>query len=414
MNYRSRLLKLWNNVANLQPLFKALLTRWPTVDVVGKPSRDLRIDVVRGLMLVFIFINHMPGNFIARYTLSNFSFSDAAEIFVLLAGLSATLAYGKIIDQQGLAVGMLRLGARLWTLYVAHLIVFLIVCGVVFMAVTRTQNPLYIALINIQPFLSDPLNALVDVLTLVYQPSYLNILPLYIVLLAAFPCIYLLVRRSPALALVVSVMVWQGATFFNINLPERFGGWFFNPLGWQLVFTLGVVMGQFMRHGISLGNPRAVTTIALAVLIILCLVKIYPPGFLGLPWLEAWIDEVHIGNNKMNLAPVRVAHLLAIIWVFCAFVSARTPLLTTIAGRILAMMGRHSLAVFCTGSVLSILGEVIMTETSYVITIQLLVCATGITLLAGLGAFLSWYQLQVGSQTARQPAPSGSALPSRS
>ncbi|RYE77892.1 MAG: hypothetical protein EOP19_22240, partial [Hyphomicrobiales bacterium] len=29
------------------------------------PGRDLRIDVIRGLILLVIFVNHMPGNIVS-------------------------------------------------------------------------------------------------------------------------------------------------------------------------------------------------------------------------------------------------------------------------------------------------------------------------------------------------------------
>ena len=63
-------------------------------------QRDLRIDFFRGLALVFIFIDHVPGNDLARFTLRNFGFSDAAEVFVLLAGFSAVLAYLRITNSR--------------------------------------------------------------------------------------------------------------------------------------------------------------------------------------------------------------------------------------------------------------------------------------------------------------------------
>jgi hypothetical protein len=49
-------------------------------------DRDLRIDFLRGLALLFIFIDHIPDNGLAHFTLRNFGFADAAEVFVLLAG----------------------------------------------------------------------------------------------------------------------------------------------------------------------------------------------------------------------------------------------------------------------------------------------------------------------------------------
>lgn len=62
-------------------------------------QRDLRIDFFRGLALLFIFIDHVPDNVLARFTLRNFGFADAAEVFVLLAGFSAVLAYGRTFER---------------------------------------------------------------------------------------------------------------------------------------------------------------------------------------------------------------------------------------------------------------------------------------------------------------------------
>lgn len=108
-------------------------------------------------------------------------------------------------------MGALKLSARLWTLYIAHIAVFIIVCGVVAAAVTRTQNPLYLEAINIQPFFNDTFDAVVNALTLRYQPNYLDILPLYIVLLGLFPLVYFAVRISPLEALGLSLVIWQVA-----------------------------------------------------------------------------------------------------------------------------------------------------------------------------------------------------------
>jgi hypothetical protein len=64
--------------------------------------------------------------------------------------------------------------------------------------------------------------------------------------------------------------------------------------------------------------------------------------------------------------------------------------------------------VFCVGVVLSIAGQIIMAETGFALAVQLLVCLTGVTMLAGLGIFLSWYQsITQHSASGKQPsAPS--------
>lgn len=356
-------------------------------------GRDARIDVVRGLALLMIFINHMPGNVFSGYMPHNYGFSDAADIFVLLAGVSATLAYGNLIERRGLPVAAMKIGARIGTLYIAHISVFIIVCGVVAAAVTRTQNPLYVEAINIQPFFSDTVEALVDALTLRYQPNYLDILPLYIVLLALFPVIYHGVRTSPLAALMVSLAIWQAALWGGLNFPNtRSNGWFFNPFAWQVVFTLGVVIGRAAQLGISVPALRRLDVLALAVLIFAWLAKTASGNPLGLAILNDWFDSVQLGSDKTNLSWAHLAHVLAVAWLAIRWLPKGATLATFKAGRVLAGMGRHSLEVFWVGILLSIIGQIVLTEASFDFWAQLFVCLGGITVLSALGVFLSWYQ----------------------
>src|SRR3989442_8829496 len=52
------------------------------------------IDFWRGFALLTIFIDHVPENIFQHVTQQNFGFSDAAELFVFLSGVSVALAYG--------------------------------------------------------------------------------------------------------------------------------------------------------------------------------------------------------------------------------------------------------------------------------------------------------------------------------
>lgn len=383
--------------------------------VAGKPARDARIDVIRGLCLLIIFIDHMPGNIVAAYMPHNFGFSDAADIFVLLAGVSATLAYGSLIEQRGLAIAALKLGARLWTLYIAHIAVFIIVCGVIAAAVTHTQNPLYIEIINVQPFFRDTIEALLGALTLTYQPSYLDILPLYIVLLAVFPAVYYAVRFSPLLALAASLAIWQGALAFDLNLPNSGGVWFFNPFAWQVIFVMGVVLGRCNQLGIAAPRLRWLDALAVGFLAFGWYAKVEPGNPTGIAALTDWFDSVQLGTDKTNLAWGRLAHIGALAWLAVRWLPSGGALARSAIGRVLAKTGQNSLHVFCIGIVLAVVGQVLLTETSFDLGTQLAVCAGGVTISAGLGVFLSWYRTII-SRTAgaRTVSERGSAASSSS
>lgn len=369
-------------------------------------QRDLRIDIIRGLALLFIFINHMPGHVLTGYTPHNFGFSDAADAFVLLAGISATLAYGGVIERKGLRAGWLKILARLRTLYIAHIAVFLLVCGIVATAVTRTQNPLYVEAINIQPFFADVKLGLLGALSLTFQPYFLDILPLYIVLLALLPVLYLGVRVSPALTLAGSAAIWQGAPLLGLNLPSTGGsGWYFNPFAWQFLFCLGVVIGRMAQLGLSAPKLRSLDLVAASFVLFALLVKTASGNPFGISALDDWIFHVQVGADKTSLGPGRVLHVLALAWLIIRLLPCHAAYLTSAALNPLAAMGRHSLEVFCVGTVLSISGQIILAETSHALGPQLLVAAVGGMMLMGLGIFLTWYQ----SLTRRAPAGSAPA-----
>jgi hypothetical protein len=72
-------------------------------------KRDPRIDVLRGIALLMIFVDHIPGNTLGLVTLHNFGFADAAEVFVLLAGMSSMFAYGRVFERDGALGGLRRI-----------------------------------------------------------------------------------------------------------------------------------------------------------------------------------------------------------------------------------------------------------------------------------------------------------------
>jgi len=367
-------------------------------------QRDLRIDIIRGLALLIIFINHMPGHVLAGFTPHNFGFSDAADAFVLLAGISATLAYGGLIERKGLRAGSLKILSRLRTLYLAHLAVFLLVCAIVATAVTRTQNPLYFEALNVQPFFADLTQGVLRALALSYQPNFLDILPLYIVLLALLPVLYLAVRFSPALALAVSAALWQTASLTGLNLPNAAGaGWYFNPFAWQFLFCLGIVIGRMAQLGLSAPSLRGLDLLAAGFVVFALLVKTASGNPLGIAALDDWIFHIQIGADKTNLGAGRVLHVMALAWLLIRLLPRDTGILRLQALKPLAAMGRHSLEIFCVGTVLSIIGQIVLVETSHALGPQLLVAALGGIILLGLGMFLTWYQ------SFKRRAPAGSA-----
>ena len=75
-------------------------------------ERDLRLDLLRGLGLWMIFLDHIPNDVVAWLTLRNYGFSDAAEFFVFISGYLAGFIYGPIIAGGNFLAATKRLWKR--------------------------------------------------------------------------------------------------------------------------------------------------------------------------------------------------------------------------------------------------------------------------------------------------------------
>src|SRR5262249_21352833 len=181
-------------------------------------GRDLRLDLFRGLALWLIFLDHIPSNLVAWITIRNYGFSDATEIFVFISGYTAAFVYGREMLNRGLLVAGARILRRAWQVYVAHIFLFMIYMAELAYVTTRFANPLFSEEIDLLGALKEPESTLVRALLLILQPPNLDILPLYIVLLAGFPPVLWLLLRRPNLALAGSVLVYAAAVQFELEL----------------------------------------------------------------------------------------------------------------------------------------------------------------------------------------------------
>src|SRR5579871_2266517 len=91
-----------------------------------RAGRDLRVDFFRGLALWWIYTDHIPGDVLGKYSLQNYAMCDAAEVFVLLAGFGAGIAYGSVMDRQGYLYAAADTLRRAWVLYIAHIFLFVV------------------------------------------------------------------------------------------------------------------------------------------------------------------------------------------------------------------------------------------------------------------------------------------------
>jgi hypothetical protein len=96
----------------------------------AKRPRDPRLDVFRGVGMLIILVAHIPGNAWADWIPARFGFSDATEIFVFCSGVASALAFGRVFDSAGWALGTARILHRVWQVYWAHIGVFVTIVAV--------------------------------------------------------------------------------------------------------------------------------------------------------------------------------------------------------------------------------------------------------------------------------------------
>jgi hypothetical protein len=356
---------------------------------ISLSRRDLRLDFFRGLALIVIFIDHMPGNVAASFTMHSFGLSDAAEAFVFISGYAAFMAYSRAFEQQGVWAGTRRIGLRVRDLYAAHIILVAVCAGILSIAARYFENPLYYEHVNLTPLSFDPLIAIGHALLLQYQLGYVNILPLYIVLLAWFVALWWLLQKNAALALAVSTSLWLAAGVGGANFPSwpETNGWYFNPFAWQLLFTIGAFWASRAKMGQSLPRSPWLTGVCVAYLIF---------GFLvAAPWtlipdyeLPRLIPLELLGKlSKSQLSIWRLTHILAVAYLIARFVSPDAGWLRSVWAQRIVDCGRNSLDIFCLATVASFVGFVVLLEAGRTWEYQLAVNGCGIGLMLGLAWF---------------------------
>jgi hypothetical protein len=316
------------------------------------------IDFWRGFALITIYINHIPGIYFERFTYRSLSLSDSAELFVFLAGWSMRLS---IQGKDGpLSAGrlVLRLGGRAVSLYFAQVVITEMAIAMLAAASLYLDAPFLQDWHNASAVFREPVEATIGLVLLTHQLGYFNILPLYVVLMAAAPLIALIHRFAGLLLLVVSLSLYCVVLTYGINLPTWpvEGMWFLNPLAWQLIYVLGFLFAGNDGIGGLVRKYRGWLKLVA-----------FPIVLLGV-----WTGLTHFSPNPDNvpdpklffmfdktfLSPARLIHVLALMIVFAGLYKRVAPWFSR-SVRYLSMLGRNSLNVFCVGSVLSLAGQIL-------------------------------------------------------
>ncbi len=366
----------------------------PGLPAATVPTRDLRLDLFRGLALWLIFLDHIPSNAVSWITIRNYGFSDAAEMFVFISGYTAALVYGRAMRERGFFIATARILRRAWQIYAAHIFLFMIFTAEIAYVTTSFDNPLYAEETRILDFLERPAIALVQALLLKFRPAAMDVLPLYIVLLVGFPPLLWLLRRLPLAALAVSVTLYALRWEFDWYLPTYPNGqWGFNPFAWQLLFVFGAwcALGVGKRAARLVRSPL-LQALAAAYLIFSFAIVLtwYFPDYAR--YVPSWLSHLLYPIDKINLDVLRFAHFLALVVLTVRFVPQDWPPLHSRQMRPLVLSGQHSLEIFCLGIVLAFAGHLFLVEVSDRLSAQVLVSTLGIAAMTATAGLISWYK----------------------
>jgi hypothetical protein len=360
-------------------------------------GRDLRLDLFRGVANWAIFLDHIPDNVVNWITTRNYGFSDAADLFVFISGYTASFVYARMMLERGFIVGATRLTKRVWQLYVAHIILFVIYIVSIGYVALRYSDPDIISEFNLAGLAGDnAIETLRQGLLLKFKPVNLDVLPLYIALMGLFPPVLWMMLRRPGLTMLASIALWLAARQFGWNLPAYpSGSWYFNPYCWQVLFVFGswCALGGANRSRSFIDAP-ATLYFCLAYLIFAMVMTMAGrfPDFGAL--FPHWLYDAFNPNDKTDLAPYRFVHFAVIVILVIRFVPKDWPGLEWRIFDPVIVCGQQSLAVFCVGVFLSFVAHFELMMSSGSVFAQIFVSVTGIAIMTIVAYYISWSKRQ--------------------
>jgi hypothetical protein len=357
-------------------------------------ERDLRLDLFRGIALWLIFLDHIPENVVNWFTIRNYGFSDATEIFIFISGYTAAFVYGKAMRERGFLISSARILRRAWQIYVAHIFLFTIFLAEIAYVAATFENPLYAEEMNVLNFLKEPDVTIFQALLLKFKPVNMDVLPLYIVLLLSFPPTLRLLLWQPGFALALSAVVYVFAWSLHWNLPAYPNGvWFFNPFAWQLLFVFGAWCALGGAQALSgLLRSRIVLLLAVAYLVFAFAITLTWYDEPLARYVPLWLSDRLYPIDKTNLDVLRFAHFLALAAVTVRFVPRDWPVLKWPIMQPAIMCGQHSLEIFCLGVFLAFAGQFVISEWSGGPLIQTAISLLGISIMIAVAGLLTWYK----------------------
>jgi len=318
-------------------------------------GRLIELDVLRGFLLLWMTLTHLPtkANIISNQT---FGFVSGAEGFIFLAAFMIGQIEHRIEGKRGQLGTLVDLSKRTFKIYLYHCALLAIAFSLVAEVGVSFHR---LALQNLLSFyLQNPREATIAAALLEYRPSLLDILPMYITFMLITPLARAVARRwSWDPVIFVSLTIWAAAQFgmrhwlytkgdiFGLAVPESSTG-AFDLYGWQLLWIAGLALGTIYADslagtGTSVDPEVRIPSWLLKLSIVVAAIFV----FLRYAPTERWINPTAYGwlIDKWHLGAARLINFSAIAILLTRF-GARIAALPFI--KPLASLGQASIEVF--------------------------------------------------------------------
>ncbi|CAA9528428.1 MAG: hypothetical protein AVDCRST_MAG30-3568 [uncultured Solirubrobacteraceae bacterium] len=329
---------------------RSLPTRRPSDRVPPAPSdrRDVSLDLLRGLAMVILVVNHVHLETPLEHATR--AFLSAAEVLVLVSGVVVGMVFGRRWIVRGARATTVALLRRARTLYVASVVVVGLVGLLTLVPGAATD------VLAFSPRAPDrdlygfdgPVRMLFAILTLEAGPWQFNILGFFIASLVAAPAVLHALERGwwPAVVLGSLALYLLGRSWTVDVLPAQ-SERPFPFLVWQLLFVQGMVLGWYRDHLTRFARRHRTPIVGTVVALALAAVA-YRLQALGAgpatreDWAAFQLDHY----RKTSLDPLRILAIGAMTAaVYIGFRRFERPIART-AGRVLLPLGRNSFYVF--------------------------------------------------------------------
>jgi hypothetical protein len=310
-------------------------------------SRDVALDVLRGLAMVILVVNHLRLGAFGHVTGAVLS---AAEVLVAVSGVVVGMVFGRRWLTHGGRAVTLMLLRRSRKLYVASVVVVAL-AGLATLVPWLAGDALAVVQregvgrVDLYAF-DGPLRTALAILTLEAGPWQFSILGFFIASIAIAPLgLWALSRGWWPAVLAVSWAAWAAGRGLHLDVLPSQSERPFPILVWQLLFVNGMVLG-WHRHRIAnaLRDRRTLVGTAIGGLAAAAVtLQLAGPALLE---PDAWAAWKSAYFEKRSLDILRIVAMMSIAAALYLVFRRHAARVERWLGPVLLPLGRNSFYVF--------------------------------------------------------------------